>query len=324
MGALRQPPGSAARTQRLGMTPLLCLCGPTGAGKTAAAMAMARAFPVRIINADSRQVYRDVPVITAQPSAGEQAECPHALYGVLPMDAPSSAGWWSEAARAEIFEHVHTNDARMPLLVGGTGLYLRALTDGMVDIPPVPDAIRERLEQELDSLGNEVLYARLVTVDPDYAPRVHPRNRQRLVRALAVHEATGKTFSWWHAHTPPPPFPSVLRVGLSLPMDELTPRLAQRVHQMIEAGALREASDAMSLCPNPKAPGWTGIGCAELYAHLAGELSLAQCIELWIKNTRAYAKRQLTWFRADSRIHWFRPGEEEHIIRLASDWIKHP
>lgn len=314
------------------MTPLICLCGPTGAGKSAAALTLAREFPVRIINADSRQVYRDVPIITAQPSAEEQAACPHALYGVLPMDAPSSAGWWSEAALAEISPETATEilrskaripsfeDARIPLLVGGTGLYLRALTDGMVEIPPVPDAVRERLEQELASLGHEALYARLLAVDPDYAPRVHPRNRQRLIRALAVHEVTGKSFSWWHAQTPPPPFPRVLRVGLALPMDELTPRLALRVHQMVEAGALNEARTAMALCPNKNAPGWTGIGCAELYAHLAGELTLEQCVNLWIKNTRAYAKRQLTWFRADSRIHWFHPSEDQQIIRLARDW----
>lgn len=314
-----------------GCQPLICLCGPTGAGKTAAALALASEFPVRIINADSRQVYRDVPIITAQPSQEEQATCAHALYGVLPMEAPSSAGWWCEAALAEI--ELSKNNGKnakghvgIPLLVGGTGLYIRALTDGIVDIPPVPDAVRESLELELDSLGGEALHARLAVVDPDYALRVHPKNRQRLVRALAVHVVTGKSFSWWHSQTPPAPFPHVLRIGLALPLhhsgDELTPRLARRIHHMLDAGALNEARTAMALCPSKNAPGWSGIGCAELFAHLAGELSLDACIELWIKNTRAYAKRQLTWFRADKRIHWFCPGEEEQIVLLASDWLK--
>lgn len=298
---------------------IICIAGPTGAGKTAAALRLSRHADVTVINADSRQVYAAFPIITAQPSPEERAACPHVLYGGLGIEQPSSAGWWCAAAGEALRCCAAQN--RLPLLVGGTGLYMRTLLDGMVDIPPVPDAVRERLERELDEQGGEILHERLRIIDPAYAAKVHPRNRQRLVRALAVHEVTGRSFSWWHAQTPEPPYPRVLRLGLSLPLnarsgDELTPRLVRRVEAMLDAGALNEARAALELCANPEAPGWSGIGCAELHAHLAGALSLDEAVALWIKNTRAYARRQMTWFRADKRIRWFHPGEEDRLAAL--------
>lgn len=288
--------------------PIIALAGPTGAGKTAAALTLARAFNGWVINADSRQIYRDFPLITAQPSPEERQVCPHLLYGTLQTHEACSAGRW-EAAAAEAIRQCRDAGA-LPILVGGTGLYLRALLDGMVEIPPVPEAVRDALEQEYDTFGGDALYARLQSADPAYALRVHPRNRQRLIRALAVHAATGHSFSWWHAQTPPPPYPHVIRLGVALPLEYLTPRLFARIHAMLDAGAMDEARTAMDICPDPAAPGWSGIGCAELHEHLTGSLSLDETIELWFKNTRAYAKRQLTWFRADSRIRWFAPADE--------------
>lgn len=299
------------------LRPIIALAGPTGAGKTAAALTLARKYNGWVINADSRQIYRDFPLITAQPTPEEREVCPHLLYGALETHETCSAGRWEAAANEAIRQ---CRDAgALPILVGGTGLYLRALLDGIVEIPPVPESVRDGLEHEYDTLGGEALHARLQLTDSTYALRVHPRNRQRLIRALAVHAATGHTFSWWHAQTPPAPYPNVVRIGVALPLEDLTPRLLARIHSMLEAGALDEARAAMDICPDPTAPGWSGIGCAELHAHLSHSLSLADTIDLWFKNTRAYAKRQLTWFRADHRIRWFSPLDETNLLAYVAE-----
>lgn len=303
---------------------LICLAGPTGAGKSAAALLLARELGGVVINADSRQVYRDFPLITAQPSAQERAVCPHRLYGVLDTVTPSSAGWWSAAAE-DAMQRCAANQ-QFPLLVGGTGLYMRALLDGIVEIPPIPPEVSARLEAELAELnemgnsgesgksGGFVLHARLAGIDPAYSARIHPNDTQRLLRALAVYESTGHSFSWWHSQTPPPAPHEVVRLGLRLPLAELAPRLAARVDAMLDQGAVAEASTALDHCDNPRAPGWSGIGCAELYEHLHGTLSLDEARARWVQNTRAYAKRQLTWFNADKRIVWFCPGEEQKLL----------
>ena len=295
---------------------ILCIVGPTGSGKTAASLYLAALLekagcPAAVINADSRQVYRDFPVITAQPSAEERRVCPHKLYGWLETTGKISAGQWADTAVAAIRETLA--EGRIPMLVGGTGFYLRALLDGIAAIPPVAPAITARLSRECETLGAPALHARLAAVDPDYAARIHPNDSQRNVRALEVWEATGKTFSWWHRQTTPPaPWP-VLRLGIGLPLPELSPFLKKRIDIMIEQGALDEARRALDICPDASAPGWSGIGCAETAAFLQGKISLPQCLELWMKNTRAYAKRQWTWFRADKRIQWFRPGEHRKL-----------
>ncbi len=299
---------------------VLCLVGPTGTGKSRLGLHIAERFRGAIINADSRQVYRDFPIITARPSPADEARCPHHLYGFLATEEKMSAGSWAGAA-LECIRTLH-GEGRLPVLVGGTGLYLRALLDGIVDIPPVPGHVSARLLRECGEQGPEALHATLQRLDPVYAARIHPRDRQRIVRALEVHAATGKTFTWWHEHTPPPPPFRVLRLGLRLALDALTPLLEQRIRLMLEAGALDEAERALKGCPDPGAPGWSGIGCAELHAVLQGRLSLDEARTLWLKNTRAYAKRQLTWFRADPRIRWFTPDEMPEAIRCVEVWLQ--
>lgn len=303
---------------------VICLVGPTGSGKTAAALHIARAleqagFPASVINADSRQIYREFPVITAQPSRQEQAQCPHLLYGWLPTDRKSSAGQWADRVRAVMAEL--SAQARTPLLVGGTGLYLKALLDGMADIPAPDAAVRSRVQEQCRAEGPEALHARLRDVDPAYAARIHPHDRQRIARALEVWESTGRTLSWWHEHAAPStPETEVLRLGMGLPLPELTPFLNRRITAMLDAGALDEARAALDAYPDLSLPGWTGIGCRELGAYLAGQCPFEEAVELWRKNTRAYAKRQWTWFRADKRIQWFRPDDaaaHQHMARLA-------
>ena len=291
---------------------LPCIMGPTGAGKTAASLALAERLDISVVNADSRQVYRDFPIITAQPTREEQECCPHLLYGYLPASEKIGAGAYARVAAETIATEFAKG--RQPLLVGGTGLYFQALLSGIAPIPPVSAEIFQKWQKLLLREGSPVLHTLLREKDPLYAARIHPNDKQRVTRALEVLEATGKPFSWWHGRSLPASSYIACKTGIALPLSELEAPLARRIDCMLEAGALDEARKALESCPDPAAPGWFGIGCAELYRHLTGELSLDDCRALWLKNTRAYAKRQLTWFRADPDIRWFRPGETAELV----------
>lgn len=303
-----------------GAPPVICLVGPTGTGKTAAAIAIARRTPVSVINFDSRQVYADFPIITAQPDADEQAACPHLLYGFLPTSEKMTAARFVELA-TETIEAVR-KQGRLPILVGGTGLYLRSLLSGIAPIPDIPEDIRAQILARVKREGPQALHRELQAVDPDYADKIHPNDSQRNARAAEVYAATGKTMTWWHTHGEHTPAPyEALKIGMTIALDELKPHLVRRIDAMLEAGALEEARRAYAECVDPEAPGWSGIGCAELLAHLRGEMSLSEARGLWIKNTRAYAKRQLTWFNKDSDIHWFSPGDNEAVAARVDSWL---
>lgn len=292
---------------------VVCLVGPTGAGKTAAALHLAGLYQGSVINADSRQVYRDFPIITAQPSLEEQARCQHLLYGFLDTQARMSAGVWADLASNAALELLASE--RLPLFVGGTGMYVRALFDGIASIPAIPRDIHDRWQSECESVGPGGLHGRLAVIDPEYAARIHPNDRQRVTRALEVYEHTGRTFTDWHRVAMPAPRFRALRIGMDMTLQGLTPRLAHRIDLMLEAGALDEARAARLQCDDPAAPGWSGIGCAEAHAYLAGALDFEAMKVLWLRNTRAYAKRQLTWFRADSRIFWHHPDDIDGMAR---------
>lgn len=311
-------------TQKTDSTPLFlpCILGPTGAGKTAAALALADALPVSVINADSRQVYRDFPLITAQPSGEERARCPHLLYGFLPTEQKLGAGEYARLAETSIAEEQRKE--RLPLLVGGTGLYFRTLLEGIAPIPDIPEELSRNWHQRCEEQGSVALHALLTVSDPVYAAKVHPNDKQRITRALEVLDATGRTFSWWHARPMPERPYRACKVGIVLSLSDLEPILARRIEAMLDAGALEEARAALEICPDPDAPGWSGIGCAEIYQYLSGKLSLDACRALWLKNTRAYAKRQLTWFRADTAIRWFAPGQVRELTRHVLDALAGP
>ena len=178
-----------------------------------------------------------------------------------------------------------------------------------------------RLTEECRTLGAPALHERLKEIDPAYAAKIHPNDSQRNVRALEVWESTGRTFTWWHEQTPPPAPYEVLRAGIGLPLNELTPYLETRIRIMLDMGALQEAKKALRICPDTEAPAWTGIGCAETAAFFRGDLSFAECLERWTHNTRAYAKRQWTWFKADKRILWHRPGEHSAIEKEVRQFL---
>lgn len=301
-------------------TRVVCLLGATGTGKTEAALALAAALGGAVVNVDSRQVYAGVPVLTAQPSPEEQARCPHYLYGDTPLSQTVCAGDFAKRARAVIA--AIAADGSLPLLVGGTGLYFRAILGGLAPIPPVPDAVRQAVAAAYVRLGPISMHARLAAVDPDYAGRIAPADRQRVTRALEVHAATGRSFSDWHKlGDPDAPEYQTVKIGLSMAMEALTPRLAQRIEAMLAGGALEEVRRALAVYP-AEAPGLTGIGGPELVAHLRGEVRLEEAKALWLANTRAYAKRQGTWFRKDADVCWFAPGDHAGMLAVVRERLE--
>jgi len=299
---------------------VVCIAGATGAGKSAAALRLALEFGGEVINADSRQVYADFPIITAQPGREERHLCPHRLYGFLGITERINAGQWARLAAAEIAECAARGS--LTLLVGGTGLYIRALTRGLADIPPVEPAVAQRLEEEYARQGPKRLHARLEKTDPSYAARTHAHNRQRVLRALGVWECTGRTFSWWHEYGGKRPVCRALLLVLRAELEELAPRLERRINAMLETGALDEARRALAKCADAKAPGWSGIGCAELYRHLCGACGFEQARALWLSNTRAYAKRQLTWFRGQKDAVWMASSDLAGMVMKTRAFLR--
>lgn len=294
--------------------------GPTASGKTAAILNFAKKIPLQVINADSRQLYEDFPIITAQPNKEERAQCPHELYGYLPTQEKSAAGTWARLANKHIKSTLEKS--HIPALVGGTGLYFKALFDGMTDIPSIDIEFHKNILKRCEELGSDVLHEQLQKIDPDYAARIHPHDKQRIMRAIEVYESTGKTFTYWHTQTPEPDDYEVLYIGIGIDLKELTPIIQKRTQLMLDAGAIEEAERALIKCPDITSPGWTGIGCREIASYLQGNISKTECIHYWDKSTRAYAKRQWTWFRADKRIQWFLPNEREAYTRTVMEFLE--
>jgi len=291
---------------------VVCLLGATGTGKTEAALALADAFDGEVVNVDSRQVYAGVPILTAQPTPAERACCPHHLYGDTPLDVAVAAGDFAVRARSAAAA-IHAR-GRLPLFVGGTGLYFRAILGGLAPIPAIAPDVRAAVLADWERLGPAAMHRKLAGLDPAYAARIAPADRQRVTRALEVALATGRAFSDWHKQgDPDAPDYDAFMLGLTLPMEELLPRLARRIEAMVAAGAVEEVRQALARYP-ADAPGLTGIGGPEIAAHLAGARNLKETKEAWLSNTRAYAKRQATWFRKEPDVVWLAPGDRQGVI----------
>ncbi|GFK94573.1 tRNA dimethylallyltransferase [Fundidesulfovibrio magnetotacticus] len=299
---------------------VLCVLGATGTGKTDAALALAEALGGAVVNVDSRQVYRGVPVTTAQPTQDEQARCPHHLYGFLPLEESVSAGAYAQQASGAVRQVLA--QGLVPILTGGTGLYFQALLEGLAPIPDVPEAVRAAVQERWDHEGPETMHALLRRADPAYAAKVHANDRQRVTRALEVLEATGRTFSAWHARLERPMELDSFRLGVRVARPDLERRLARRIEAMLAAGAVEEIRAVLDSGVDPQAPGLSGIGCAELRDHLLGRTDLVEACRLWLANTRAYAKRQETWFRRDPHVRWFVPGDSAALVSHARSWLE--
>lgn len=280
--------------------PVVVIAGPTGTGKSALAVAVAMELDGIVINADSRQVYADFPIVTAQPDSRDHAHAPHRLYGFLPTREKLGAGAYAALAREEIA--AARRQGKLPVIVGGTGLYLRTLLAGIAPIPPVDLAISRRWQDECKKLGSGALHSVLEKYDPESAGRLHPNDSQRITRALEVLEGTGHPLGYWHSLPLPPSMYRPLSFRLALSLEEITPRLEGRIQAMLDMGAVEEARNAHTRCPDPAAPGWSGIGCPDLFKFIAGQTDMATCRSTWMHNTRAYAKRQITWFKREKTM----------------------
>lgn len=341
--------------------PVLCVLGATGTGKSDLALHLARKFGGAIINLDSRQVYTGLPLVTAQPSLAQQALCPHFLYGFLPLPRKITAGVYARLALGSL--SLCRALGWLPVLTGGTGLYLNTLLQGIAPIAPIAPDITKYWQMRLEAWGARGLHEELAAVDPDYAAKISCNDKQRITRALEVYMATGKPFSWWHKQPVQGGLEGpVLKIGLRASLQTLEPRLQARIGAMLEQGAMTEVAKQVntlkdndslvlpaslhsselprppeiSVAPGlpgpsvypsttPGLPGLSSIGCPEICAYLRGQTSLDEACELWLKATRAYAKRQITWFNKDREIIWLdmeRPDLPSAAEKLVTDFLK--
>jgi tRNA dimethylallyltransferase len=271
------------------------IAGPTASGKSALALALAEQRGGTVINADSMQVYRDLRIITARPTPAEEARVPHRLYGHVDAAENYSVGRWLTAVGRALDE---TRAAgRMPILAGGTGLYFKALTQGLSNITPIPPDIRARVRKRMETEGVAALHAELVRRDP--ATQLKPGDRTRVARALEVLEATGRTLADWHREGLPPLIDAsgAVKVFLAPERDELRRRIDARFDAMLAAGALDEVRVLMARNLDPLLPAMKAHGVPWLRRHLGGEISLDAAAAGGKADTRRYTKRQFTWFR---------------------------
>lgn len=293
--------GEAAAAAPAGPVPvgaLLVLGGTTASGKSALALALAERLGAVIVNADSQQLFADLPILTARPTAAEEARRPHRLYGILGPAEQPTAGLWL-ALVVPLLERLG-REGRPAVLVGGTGLYLATLLRGLAAVPAVPEALRARLLEESRELPASALHARLAARDPLTAARLRPSDRQRILRALEVLEATGRPLAEWQAGPRRPPVRATALVGIALlPPPAVTgPRIAQRLDRQLAAGALEEVLALAALEPAlERLPIAKVHGCRELLAVARGRLGRAEAAARIAAQVRAYAKRQRTWFR---------------------------
>ncbi len=271
------------------------IAGPTASGKSATALDIADKQNGEIINADAMQVYADLRVITARPSAEEEALAPHHLYGTIDGATWCSAGIWAAMAKDVILDV--TKRGKLPIIVGGTGLYMKALEEGLSPIPDIPIEIRHAAEAEREALGPAAFREKVIGFDPAMA-RLPEGDKQRLLRAWEVYQGTGQALSEWQDKPRIPMIEGSLEKWLILPeRDTLYDRCNRRFDMMIEQGALEEVRTLMSRNLSATLPVMKSLGVPELAAHLSGLVSIEDAIERAKMNTRRFAKRQMTWFR---------------------------
>jgi tRNA dimethylallyltransferase len=287
----------ASLLQSRGMIQALCIMGPTASGKSALALALAARLGADIVNADSMQVYADLRILTARPSQAEEAAAPHHLYGCIDAAERFSVGGWIGAVRPVLAEIAARG--RLAILVGGTGLYFKALTEGLAATPPIPQDVRAELGQRLLRDGAPGLHGDLAMRDPKAAALLSPNDAPRILRALEVFEATGESILVWRDRNDPPVLAAGAWAGVALtpPRADLYARIDARFAAMLEAGVLEEVAALAARKLDPLLPCMKAHGVPALMAHLRGEMGLPGAAKLAAQDTRNYAKRQFTWMR---------------------------
>lgn len=292
---------------------LIVIVGPTASGKTVLAIELAKRLGTEIVSADSRQIFREMNIGTAKPSFYEMNEVPHHFIGSHSIFDQYDAAQYAKDALACIHELISKNGC--VLLCGGSGLYVKAVCEGLDDIPDIPEKMREELIANYNNFGLEWLQDRMKELDPGYYEAIDAQNPQRLIRALEVKIATGLSIREFHKKNKlQHPF-KIIKVGLDPGREELYRRIDLRMDVMISEGLFEEAK---SLYPYKHLNALQTVGYKEIFDHLDGLYDWGETVRLLKRNSRRYAKRQLTWFRRDQEIEWFQPQDTEKILQ----WIK--
>jgi tRNA dimethylallyltransferase len=289
---------------------LIILVGPTAIGKTDLAVRLAKLFSTKIINADSRQIYREMNIGTAVPSEEQQVAVKHFFINHKSIHDYYNASRF-EIEAIELLNRLFINLDTI-VMTGGSGMYIDAVCNGIDDIPTVDPVIRDEINHEYKAHGLEHIRSALLEVDPDYYKKVDLNNPKRIMKALEIAKMTGRSYSSFLTGKLKPRNFSPLKIGLDLPRNELHDRINTRVDSMISQGLLQEAE---SLYPFRQLNALNTVGYKELFDYYEGKCSLAESIESIKGHTRQYARRQLTWFRKDKDIQWFRPDEIDSVIR---------
>jgi tRNA dimethylallyltransferase len=293
---------------------VVAIVGPTAAGKTALSLELARRLGGEIVNADALQVYRGLDIGTAKPAAEERRQVTHHLIDILDPEEAFSAGEFARRARVAIAEIEARG--RQPIVVGGSGLYLRALFEGLKELPGHAPEVRRQLQLELEEKGLPRLYAELGELDPESAARLRPGDTQRVLRALEVFRTSGRTLSFWLARESPEPPIGRLMIGLTLSRTILYDRIAVRVRDMVRRGWVCEVAALLERGTSPSAPAFQAIGYRQMVQHLEGRSTLEAATDEAILATRHYAKRQETWFRKERDLVWFQGSHSEVAVRF--------
>ncbi|QOJ36341.1 MAG: tRNA (adenosine(37)-N6)-dimethylallyltransferase MiaA [Nitrospira sp.] len=302
--------------QALASRPLIVLVGPTAVGKSEIAVSLARALDTEVLTADSRQVYRSMDIATDKPLPRQQQGIPHRLIDLVNPDEPFNAGDYRRWALREI-ERLY-RDGRIPLIVGGTGLYIRALVRGLCEAPPSDQAYRASLVLEAKTRGHRFLYDELMAVDPDLASRLHPHDEAKIVRALEVHHLSGRRLSEvQQGHQFSGEAFTTLMIGLIRDRALLYRRIDERVDTMFARGLVEETSRLLAKGYGRELGAMKGLGYRQVAGYLAGEYGREEAVRLLKRDTRHFAKRQMTWFRKEPGLRWWPLEPEEPVEAVA-------
>ena len=313
-------------TRRLSETqvlakPVVVIVGPTAVGKSRIAVEVAKVFETEVLTADSRQVYRGMDVGTDKPASEERQAVPHRLIDLVDPDESFNAGLYRRQAIDEI-ERLY-RDCHLPLVVGGTGLYVRTLLKGLCDAPQADPIVREALRQEAEDQGYDRLYARLAEVDPVAAARLHPRDESKVIRALEVYQLSGRRMSEFQREHgfAERPF-AALMIGLNRDRDMLYRRIEGRIDWQLAHGLIEETKRLLAQGYQRDSAAMKGLGYRQVAEHLAGEYDAAEMVRRFKRDTRRFSKRQMTWFRKEPGIQWLMIEESESVQHTATRVIE--
>src|SRR6185295_1914354 len=319
MGMMAVPTRAMCRLSGLQVRcrPVVVIVGPTAVGKSRVAVEVAKVFETEVLTADSRQVYRGMDVGTDKSSLEERQGVPHRLIDLINPNESFNAGLYRRQAIDEI-ERLH-GDSRLPLVVGGTGLYVRTLLKGLCGAPPADPIVRAVLRREAKDQGLDRLYARLVEVDPATAARLHPRDESKVIRALEVHQLSGRRMSEFQQEHgfAERPF-SALIIGLNRDRDALYRRIEARIDWQLAHGLIEETQQLLAQGYQRTSAAMKGLGYRQVAEHLAGEYDAAEMVRRFKRDTRHFSKRQMTWFRKEPGIQWLTIEESESVQHTAA------